>query len=76
MADPKRSFAQAEREPGIRGRATGSAAKNARRLPDKPWRYNPPAAADVAGPKPVSVPKEDAAGVDDTAGEGRDIQRR
>jgi len=42
---------------GLRGRTTDSAMKASRRLPDKPWKYNPPAPAGVVRPKPVIVPK-------------------
>jgi hypothetical protein len=38
-------------------RASDSAMKGSRRLPDKPWKYNPPAPADAVRPKPVVVPK-------------------
>ena len=34
-----------------------SAMKASRRLPDKPWKYNPPAPVDAVRPKPVVVPK-------------------
>jgi hypothetical protein len=42
---------------GVRGRAHDSAMKESRRLPDIPWKYNPPAPADAVRPKPVVVPK-------------------
>lgn len=34
-----------------------SAIKESRRLPDKPWKYNPPAPTNASRPKPVVVPK-------------------
>ncbi len=47
---------------GLRGRANDSAMKDSamkasRRLPDKPWKYNPPAPIGAVRPKPVVVPK-------------------
>lgn len=34
-----------------------SVKKEPRRLPDIPWKYNPPAPENVVRPKPVIVPK-------------------
>ena len=34
-----------------------SAIRQSRRLPDIPWKYNPPAPENVVRPKPVIVPK-------------------
>jgi hypothetical protein len=31
--------------------------KESSRLPDIPWKYNPPAPAGMKRPKPVAVPK-------------------
>jgi len=46
------------RDPRIaRGRTDDSAMRGPRRLPDKPWKYNPPAPPDAVRPKPVVVPK-------------------
>ena len=47
---------------GTRGRTQDSAIKHgaekaSRRLPDIPWKYNPPPPAGVVRPKPVLVPK-------------------
>jgi hypothetical protein len=47
---------------GVRGRAHDGAIKDSgikasRRLPDKPWKYNPPPPAGIVRPKPVLVPK-------------------
>lgn len=39
-----------------KGMAHDSAMKDSR-LPDKPWKYNPPPPAGVVRPKPVLVPK-------------------
>jgi hypothetical protein len=37
--------------------AQDSAMNSSRRLPDIPWKYNPPAPAGAVRPKPVLVPK-------------------
>ena len=42
---------------GVRMRFNDSALKTPRRLPDKPWKYNPPAPEGAVRPKPVVVPK-------------------
>jgi hypothetical protein len=48
---------EAKNAKGARVRFRDSAMKSPRRLPDKPWKYNPPAPADAVRPKPVVVPK-------------------
>jgi hypothetical protein len=54
MTEPNGNHVEANTH---RGMANDSAIKQSRRLPDIPWKYNPPAPENVVRPKPVVVPK-------------------
>jgi hypothetical protein len=57
MIEPRTELYEATTAKCMRGRANDSAIKSSRRLPDKPWKYNPPAPVGAVRPKPVIVPK-------------------
>jgi hypothetical protein len=57
MTEPRTKLYKATAAECVHVMAQDSAIKSSRRLPDKPWKYNPPAPVGAVRPKPVIVPK-------------------